>query len=76
MLIFFLAGQSNMAGRGSPAEDDFMTEMNDTEGSILNLEGRDEESEWKSAKEPLHLWVDCTEMRLACGSTSKSPPGQ
>jgi len=68
-LIFILAGQSNMAGRGNLAM------ALPPSSQVLMLSGENGEGQWKVAREPTHADVDAQRLRLAAGSTSKKECG-
>jgi hypothetical protein len=70
MLVFILAGQSNMAGRGVE-EKDSSAVGND---AMLALQ-QGSNPVWKPAEDPLHEWVDSDELRSKCSSYSRSKPG-
>jgi hypothetical protein len=73
MQVFVLAGQSNMAGRGHldiDSESDVRVDH-----LVFALEGFGETSEWRPAKDPIHQWIDNDELRIKCGSVSRTKPG-
>ncbi len=72
MLVFVLAGQSNMAGRGCM---DIDSDPGCIDPSIFALEGYGETSVWRPAQDPIHQWVDTDELRIKCGSVSRKKPG-
>jgi hypothetical protein len=69
-VIFVLAGQSNMSGRGEIQEH----ELEPTELPVFMWSSKD--ASWRKAREPLHGEVDEEELRSKSGSPSKAPAGK
>ncbi len=69
-MIFILAGQSNMAGRGEIIDEE-------REPTLLPvwsyLSEGNELFRWTRASEPLHRVADGAEMRMISGSPAKAP---
>jgi hypothetical protein len=68
-MIFILAGQSNMAGRG----EIFDEEKSHTTLPVWLLVGQGEQTRWTRASEPLHREADGADMRAVSGSPAKAP---
>lgn len=68
-IVFVLAGQSNMSGRGDVSPSD--AAPTSLPVLVMNMDGT-----WRRASEPLHAGVDEKELRELAGSPSKPPPGK
>eukprot|EP00802_Teleaulax_amphioxeia_P010633 Tamp_10661.p1 GENE.Tamp_10661~~Tamp_10661.p1 ORF type:complete len:328 (+),score=56.42 Tamp_10661:143-1126(+) len=68
-LVFVLAGQSNMAGRGALAQALPACHQ------VMMLAGDDGQGQWREAQEPIFADVDGERLRTLGGSKSKKPCG-